>query len=155
MTARCLSLLRCTTYSRASCLLFVVESSGIFWLRCRRFPRPSEQKLGGNSLRRHRHLRVVSESSDVGANTLYIEEQIWTWDLDLEWPKNRESEMENSTCVNTSCCVSKPCWRNLHREGYDWPRTSGIWDLCHPSWPNTMKFYQFCPTTLLYFISEQ
>ena len=38
--------------------------------------------------------------------------------------------MENSTCVNT--CVSKPCWRNLHREGYDWPRTSGIWDLCHP-----------------------
>ena len=58
-----------------------------FLLRdCPRFPlllsKISEAIVQGG-----RHLRVVSESSDVGGDILYIEAQIWIWDLDLEWPK--------------------------------------------------------------------
>ena len=58
-----------------------------FLLRdCPRFPLlPS--KILEAIVRGGRHLRVVSESSDVGADVLYLKAQIWVWDLDLEWPK--------------------------------------------------------------------
>ena len=74
----------CSVVCRSICLLVVCC---YFLLRYfRRFPRPPS-KNSEAIVRGGRHWCVVSESSDVGGDILYIKAQIWIWDLGLEWPK--------------------------------------------------------------------